>query len=207
MTASRIRKRRTQTERKESTRAKLESAAFEVLAERGFEGLTVDAIAQQSGMSRGALGMHFATKDELLEPLVVMSCARAQDAIDQCFATEKAVGLAGLKGAMAALVQRWCGDDSAGRALNALLARAHHDETTRGALGPRIEELEAVLGMRAAAMLSAAGLGLRGGLTAGRLLLIAAVSASVRAGLEATEQTASASEVVQLLATSLVTMS
>jgi len=47
------------------TRARLVKAAIEVVAKRGFEGASVDAIAKKAGFSIGALYWNFKSKDEL----------------------------------------------------------------------------------------------------------------------------------------------
>lgn len=58
--------RRTQAMRSDETRGRILDAAFAVLKERGFVGLTTPEVAQRAGVSRGALVHHFPSKLELV---------------------------------------------------------------------------------------------------------------------------------------------
>lgn len=58
--------RRTQAERRSSTRAIILEAALDSLVEHGLAGFTTTAVMQQAGLSQGALFKHFGTKAELL---------------------------------------------------------------------------------------------------------------------------------------------
>lgn len=60
------RARRTQQERRDTTRRKLLDATVECLMELGYARLTTLAVAQRAGISHGALFKHFPTKAELL---------------------------------------------------------------------------------------------------------------------------------------------
>ncbi|QRO01342.1 TetR/AcrR family transcriptional regulator [Archangium violaceum] len=64
------RARRTQQERRDSTRLKLLEATVECLVELGYAQATTIAIAQRAGISQGALFKHFPTKAELLAAAV-----------------------------------------------------------------------------------------------------------------------------------------
>jgi AcrR family transcriptional regulator len=46
------------------------SAALDLFVSRGFEGTTVDAIAEAAGVTKGAIYFHFATKDDVLLTLL-----------------------------------------------------------------------------------------------------------------------------------------
>jgi AcrR family transcriptional regulator len=46
------------------------SSALDLFVSRGFEGTTVDAIAEAAGVTKGAIYFHFATKDDLLLALL-----------------------------------------------------------------------------------------------------------------------------------------
>lgn len=61
-----IRVRRTQAERKDSMRARLLSAATELLREKGLGGFRTADVIARAGVSKGALLHHFPTKDELI---------------------------------------------------------------------------------------------------------------------------------------------
>jgi TetR/AcrR family transcriptional repressor of bet genes len=51
-------------------RRDMQRAAFDILAEEGFHGLTLAKVAERLGMSRGLLHHYFQDKDELLEAAV-----------------------------------------------------------------------------------------------------------------------------------------
>lgn len=53
--------------RGEATRAELVGAAADLFAERGYEGTSIEAVLRATGLSRGALYHHFASKEELFE--------------------------------------------------------------------------------------------------------------------------------------------
>lgn len=57
--------RRTQAERRASTRAALVAAARELFAERGYAGAGREDIVERAGVTRGAMYHHFAGKDAL----------------------------------------------------------------------------------------------------------------------------------------------
>jgi AcrR family transcriptional regulator len=58
--------RRTQEERRATTRAALLSAALDALVEHGLAGFTTPDVCRRAGVSQGGLFKHFASKSELL---------------------------------------------------------------------------------------------------------------------------------------------
>lgn len=60
------RKRRTQAERTDETRAKVLDAAVTVLRRKGYAGMRTDEVARVAKVSRGAMQYHFQTKDSLV---------------------------------------------------------------------------------------------------------------------------------------------
>jgi AcrR family transcriptional regulator len=64
------RQRRTQAERRASTRAALLDATIDCLVEDGYQGTTTTRIVERAGVSRGAQVHHFPTKAELVAEAV-----------------------------------------------------------------------------------------------------------------------------------------
>jgi AcrR family transcriptional regulator len=58
------------TERRARTRAQLLSAAARVYAHRGFDGATLDEVAEEAGFTKGAVYDHFGSKENLLFALL-----------------------------------------------------------------------------------------------------------------------------------------
>ncbi len=58
------------SERRARTRAQLLEAAARVYARRGFDGATVDAVAEEAGFTKGAVYDHFGSKEQLLFALL-----------------------------------------------------------------------------------------------------------------------------------------
>jgi AcrR family transcriptional regulator len=61
-----VRRRRTQAERRATTRAALLEACVDCLLEYGYTSLTTAAVVRRAGVSRGAQAHHFSTKAELV---------------------------------------------------------------------------------------------------------------------------------------------
>jgi AcrR family transcriptional regulator len=69
----RQRTRRSQSERSAATRAKVVRAATECVAEQGFRGATMSAIAARAGVSWGAMQHQFGDKDAILDAVLEQS--------------------------------------------------------------------------------------------------------------------------------------
>ena len=65
--------RRTQRDRRESSRARLLDATLECLAEAGYAGTSFPAILRRAGLSNGGLWRHFRSKAELLAAAMLHS--------------------------------------------------------------------------------------------------------------------------------------
>jgi AcrR family transcriptional regulator len=61
---------RTQAERKAETRQRLLRAAADLFAERGIEGVSIDAVAEHAERTSGAVYAHFGGKEGLLTALL-----------------------------------------------------------------------------------------------------------------------------------------
>jgi AcrR family transcriptional regulator len=73
MPTTRVRPRR-RDERREETRLLLLQAAAELFARRGFHGVSLDAVAEEAGFSKGAIYSNFSSKQELLGSLLGLHC-------------------------------------------------------------------------------------------------------------------------------------
>lgn len=72
------RPRRTQAERSEAMRARLAAAAYETIAQGGFNALRMRNVAQAAGVSQGALMHHFPDKNALVLAAVEQALALAE---------------------------------------------------------------------------------------------------------------------------------
>jgi AcrR family transcriptional regulator len=62
--------RKTRADRKAETRERLLRAAARIAADRGLPAVTLDAVAEKAGLTKGAIYSNFASKDDLLFELV-----------------------------------------------------------------------------------------------------------------------------------------
>jgi AcrR family transcriptional regulator len=66
------------------TRARILDAALDVFSEHGFEGSSLQEIADRLNLTKAALYYYFRSKDELLEALVEPAITGVTDIIDAC---------------------------------------------------------------------------------------------------------------------------
>ncbi len=71
--------RQTQEERSEGTQQRILNAAIELLYSEGYVAATTHKIAEEAGVSRGAMLHHFPTKDDLM--LAVVRAAHERDSV------------------------------------------------------------------------------------------------------------------------------
>jgi AcrR family transcriptional regulator len=88
--AGQPRRRLTQAEAKEQTRAKLLAAAARVFAQKGFAGATLEEIAEEAGYSTGAVYYNFSGKDQLF--LELLKSGRSRQATSRFKAVTHAFG-------------------------------------------------------------------------------------------------------------------
>ncbi len=63
-------------QRKEETRVRILEAAYSVFARRGYDDATVEEIATECGIAKGALYGHFVSKEELFRTILVEQVSR-----------------------------------------------------------------------------------------------------------------------------------
>jgi len=73
-------------EYKEEAKNRIVSAANQVFAEKGYRQATMDDVAKKIGVSKGALYLYFASKEELFEAI----CRRSASARVHCISTLQA---------------------------------------------------------------------------------------------------------------------
>ncbi len=66
------------------TRARILDAALDVFSEHGFEGSSLQEIADRLDLTKAALYYYFRSKDELLEALVAPAIAGVEEILDAC---------------------------------------------------------------------------------------------------------------------------
>ena len=70
MTQQETRERLTREEKKARTRAQLIDAAATVFARRGFAGASLDEVAEEAGLTKGAVYSNFDSKEELFQAVI-----------------------------------------------------------------------------------------------------------------------------------------
>ena len=80
-----------QNERRAATIAAILDGARKLFTERGFSATSVDAIAQEAGVAKGAVYHHFSSKEEILDRLV--DTIQAEIAVEVLAAAQKAKDL------------------------------------------------------------------------------------------------------------------
>jgi TetR/AcrR family transcriptional repressor of nem operon len=100
-------------EKAAENREKVIAAAARLLRERGLEGVGVDALAEEAGLTHGAVYSHFRSKDEL-------AAAAVRQALRQSM------------GEWLALTKGLTGDDAFEKLLKAYVSRSHRDHPGDG---------------------------------------------------------------------------
>lgn len=69
--------------RSEHTRARLVRSAAELFDRNGFAGTNISDITRSAGVTKGALYFHFEAKEELVEAVQDLGCAKLRAAVDE----------------------------------------------------------------------------------------------------------------------------
>jgi AcrR family transcriptional regulator len=113
-------------------RGQIVAAARAIVARDGLEALTVGALEEELGYSRGVITYHFKNKDEIVEALLT----HALDEIDQATRTAVAAATTTVERAHAvigAVVRGFLGHAEAVRIMVAFWGRLHSDQRIRAA--------------------------------------------------------------------------
>ena len=131
-------KRLTREESRALTREKLLASAYEVMAREGYEGASIDRIAEEAGFSKGAFYSNFDSKEEIFLELL------------ETHSVEDVSEIAGLlrnvtdPRKMIEIISDWAGarakDPSWGMLALDLFRRAKHDFDIRQASRPSVRE-------------------------------------------------------------------
>ena len=121
-----------------ASRERIFEAAERVVSEVGAARLTLDAVAQNAGISKGGLLYHFPSKEALLSALAQRYVRHLRGCIEQARSTlAEGERAADLKGCVLGLL----GDDPRSKALGAaLLATAANDPTLLEVIREHIDE-------------------------------------------------------------------
>src|SRR5918996_2431530 len=85
-------RRRTQAERRAATRASVLAAARSVFARRGLRGASLEQIAEEAGVSRGAVYYNFDDKEHLFLALLRERCLARAERLERIGAGSDDVG-------------------------------------------------------------------------------------------------------------------
>src|ERR1700758_1953720 len=109
--------------KKQRTRLAIQTAAFELFAERGYRETTINAIADKADVAPRTVTVHFPTKEELLfdaEPFTLTSLVTVLEARDP-----HQSALDALRDWMASTMTALDSDESSGRVWERRALRAH----------------------------------------------------------------------------------
>jgi len=137
------RKRLTRAESKARTRAYLLEAAAALFRRHGFEGTSVEQIAEEAGYTKGALYTHFASKEDLFAALLESTVrTQIEDLRDRIAAEERPEARYDLLRRMSA---RWGGDQDAAMLDAELRLAAARNPALGVKLAPLADQLYATL--------------------------------------------------------------
>lgn len=135
--------------RKAARPDEIAEAALEVFAEKGFAAARLEDIARRAGVSKGALYLYFATKEDIFRAVVVQAVAPNLRRI-QALAADHSVPFADLAQALAALAPQLMAKPQIGAVVKMVIgearnfpeiARIWHDQV----VNPALEALSAAI--------------------------------------------------------------
>lgn len=121
-------------DRSRATRQRLLESTVRCVAERGWSAATVAVIAQEAGISRGALQHHFRTREELIVAGLEFMFEERRALLEQMKPPRSASGTARVQAVVSALIEIYTGELFRA-ALHAWTAAAA-DEQVRAVIGP-----------------------------------------------------------------------
>lgn len=135
--------------RKAARPEEIAEAALEVFAEKGFAAARLEDIARRAGVSKGALYLYFATKEDIFRAVIVQSVAPNLSRI-QALAADHSVPFADLAQGLAALAPQLMAKPQIGAVVKMVIgearnfpeiARIWHDQVVK----PALEALSAAI--------------------------------------------------------------
>jgi len=149
------RKRLTREESKAQTRAYLLEAAAALFTRQGYEGTSVEQIAEEAGYTKGALYTHFESKEDLFAALLEGTVrAQIEDLRDRIAAEERPEARYLL---LRELCARWGRDDEAAMLDAELRLAGARNPPLRAKLAPLADQLYGTLAGLIAAVAADAG--------------------------------------------------
>ncbi|UVC15049.1 TetR/AcrR family transcriptional regulator [Mesorhizobium onobrychidis] len=122
-----VRKRLTREESRALTREKILASAYDVMAREGYEGASIDRIAEEAGFSKGAFYSNFSSKEEVF--LELLETHSVQDVDEIAKILEKLEDPREMIDAISKWSVMRASDSSWGMLALDLFRRAKHDAT------------------------------------------------------------------------------
>jgi AcrR family transcriptional regulator len=132
--------RRTQEERRETTREALLRASVVLIANRGVGGASLQDVSERAGVTKGALVHHFEHKDALLDAVVDRCAAALCERVTAAWSPTLAPW-ARVRAALDAVFTLARDTEGEGRCLVELAVSARTDPRLATKLGPRVGEV------------------------------------------------------------------
>lgn len=105
---------RRKREKRSEVKARILSVAYGIFAERGFEGASLERVAEAAGFSKGAVYSNFASKDELFYELVAARIDERAEAVRAAAARRLSSASGALSPSDAAIFARLAGEELRG---------------------------------------------------------------------------------------------